>query len=545
MTLMHVADTIFFGGEILTVDTDLPTAEAIAVSQGRILALGSHAEVFKYKGVNTKEVNLQGKTILPGFVEAHAHPFGYGRIWGAPLINIRASHIPSYDAVIATIQRAVSKARSGQPLVFVGLDALRHTGMREPSLAELDEYAPENPLAVYTFNFHSLFVNSKMMQLIGLDEDTKDFPGGKYFRDAHGKLTGKMVEFAAFKNFQSICNLFGDERAFNELRNGLMRFALSGITTVGDIGIQEGAFAAYKKLFEQEPLPIRLRIYERASVDGPPPQTLTWGGNDVKVIGVKVWADGSPFVGTAWLSRPYLNSEVNLKGLSFPHNYHGHMNFDAEFLEKLIDRYAGLGCHIGTHVQGDQTIDVVLEIYAKSLQKYGKPKLPYRLEHCGTMREDQIRRALDLGVVCSFFVPHVFHWGDPIRDSLIGAERAADYMPAGTATRMGMRLSYHSDAPMTEPDPLLAIQTAVTRRTASGTVLGPHQCVDIDAAIKAMTIDAAFQLGMEDEVGSIAIGKRADFVVLRENPQKVGSEKLASIEVCGTWRDGRQIWQKN
>jgi predicted amidohydrolase YtcJ len=539
------ADTLFFGGNIFTIDGNAPSAEAIAVREGRILALGTEDEVRKFAGADTRMVDLDGHSLLPGFVEAHAHPFGYGRIWGKPLINIRASHIPTYDAVIATIKRRVARATEGEVLVFVGLDALSHEGMREPTLAELDALAPNNPLAIYTFNFHSLFVNTKLLELLNITEKTPDFPGGRYDRDEKGKMTGKMIEFAAFQNFSRICAQFGDDRAFRELAGGLWKFAKAGITTATDVGYHEGGLPAYEKLYKQETLPIRLRLYSRATFDGPLIEELDWGGDDVKMIGIKVWGDGSPFVGTAWVSRPYLNNEVTLKGLSLDRDHVGHMNYEPDKLRELIDRYARLGWQMSTHVQGDKTIDAVLDVYEDTLKKYGSGKSPYRLEHCGTMRDDQIQRAMDLGVVCSFFVPHVYHWGDPIRDALLGPERAANYMPAGSATRIGMRVSYHSDAPMTEPAPLLAIQTAVTRRTKSGDVLGADQRVTLDQALKAMTIDAAFHIGLDEEVGSLEIGKRADFVILESNPYEIAPEALATIKVSGTWLEGREVWSAN
>ena len=540
--MIAIADTLYFGGHILTMDRQQPEVQALAVRDGRIAALGTTQALESLVGLQTRRVDLKGRTLLPGFVEAHTHPFGYGRIWGEPLINIRASHIPSYDAVIATIQRRVAKAAPGEVLAFVGLDALRHQGMREPTLAEMDALAPNNPLAIYTFNFHALFFNSHMMELLGLDASTVDFPGGRYERDVKGDLTGKMVEFAAFRNFERVCQQFGSERGLRELSGGLWKFAHGGITTAADLGLQEGALSAYQQMWEKGAMPIRLRLYARAALDGPSIQQLNWGDFDVRMGGVKVWADGSPFVGTAWLSRPYLSTEVTLKGLSLPAGYSGHMNFEPERLQALIEHYVHQGWQVAIHVQGDQTMDAVLDVFDALQGKYPAPVRPHRIEHCGAVRDDQLVRIHSLGLVCSFFVPHVYHWGDAIKDSLLGPERAVNYMPAGSATRLGMRVSYHSDAPMTEPDPLLAIQTAVTRRTASGQVLGEHQRVSIDEALRAMTIDAAYQINLDEEVGSLELGKRADFVLLEQDPRHVDPEMLAAIKVCGTWIDGREVW---
>jgi predicted amidohydrolase YtcJ len=541
--MTQAADTIFFGGPILTIDPSQPQVQALAVRNGRILALGDLQAVEAEADAQTTRVNLAGQTLLPGFVEAHAHPFGYGRIWGEPLVNIRASHIPSYEAVLATIRRKISKSKPGEVLAFVGLDALRHEGMREPSLAELDALAPDNPIAVYTFNFHSLFLNTKMMGLLGLDENTADYPGGRHDRDAKGRLTGKVVEFAAFSNFERICQMFGSDRGQRELAGGLWKFAHSGITTAADLGLHDGAVAAYKFLYEKNQLPLRLRLYGRGSLETEALKQFDWGKDFVQMCGIKVWADGSPFVGTAWLSRPYLTTDITVKGMALPPGYCGHMNYSSDKLYELVEHLAGKGWQIATHVQGDQTMDTVLDVFEKVLKKHPQPNMPHRIEHCGTVRDEQLVRANDLGLVCSFFVPHVYHWGDPIQDALLGPERAGNYMPVGSATRLNMRLSYHSDAPMTEPDPLLSIQTAVTRRTASGTVIGEHQRVTIDQALRAMTIDAAYQIGMDKDVGSLEIGKCADFVVLSENPRDVAPETIAAIAVRGTWIDGRPVRQ--
>lgn len=372
---------VIFVGNIVTMDPARPAARALAVRGGRIVALGSEADVAAPNGPATRRVEPGDRCLLPGFVEAHAHPYGFGRVFGDPLVNVRASHIPSYDAVVATIRRRAAKAQAGEVLAFVGLDALRHTGMREPTLAELDEWAPRNPLAVYTFNFHALFVNSLMLERLGLDASTADFPGGRYERDPQGRLTGKMVEFAAFRGFESVCSLFGGDRRFAQLEASMRKFARNGITTSTDIGMNEGALAHYRRLYEQVPLPIRLRVFGRASIDGPLPTPLDWGGDMVRMIGIKAWADGSPFVGTARLSRPYLSSELTLKGIGLREGEVGHMNFEPAHLHAIIDRYFSRGWHVATHVQGDRTIDATLDVYEACIARHGRPALPPRLEH--------------------------------------------------------------------------------------------------------------------------------------------------------------------
>mgnify|MGYP002621681482 FL=1 len=234
---------------------------------------------------------------------------------------------------------------------------------------------------------------------------------------------------------------------------------------------------------------------------------------------------------------------VDADGNTLPPDNPGHMNYRPDELRRIIRAYAEQGQQISVHTHGDRTIDAVLDVYEEVLAACPQAKRPFRLEHCGTIRDDQIDRALRLGVVCSFFLPYLYYWGEALRDALLGPEAAARFVPSGTATRKGMRVSYHCDPPMTWPNAVLCLHLAVTRRSLAGNVIGAEERVDIDSALRAVTIDAASHIRMEDKIGSLEPGKYADLVLLDKNPRRQTPDDILSIRVLGTWLQGKRVWE--
>jgi predicted amidohydrolase YtcJ len=517
------ADVIFRGGTIVTVDESRPEAEALAVKDGRIMALGAAAAMEVHRGPDTEIVDVSTKTLLPGFVEAHGHLLWSGMVHGSPVVDIRAMTVPTFNAVLAKIRRRVAKSKAGEFLFFFGLDAQLHPGMRALTRQELDDICPDLPLAVQTSN-----TPQPTAGVIGKDED--------------GDLTGRLEESAAFIMCQAFYDHGGDERTEREFRNWIRKYAAAGITSATELLFQPFHLPFYEAAVADPDFPLRVRAYQvtndsRTTVHGPGERD-----GDFAVVGIKIVADGSPFVGNIWLSRPYLGTDVTIKGMGLTEGHTGHMSYETAVLSKLIEDYVALGWQMAVHTQGDRTVDVVLDAYERALAKHPRDDHRFRLEHCATMREDQIARANELGVVCSYFLAHLYYWGQALRDHLLGPERTADYMPVGMAARSGMRMSFHSDAPMTEPSPLLSMQIGVTRQHQSGDVLGPDQRVDVDTAIKAVTLDAAYQIFLDDKVGSLEVGKEADIVVLDRNPRSVPPDEIASIAVEATYKSGRLAW---
>ena len=536
-----MAATRILVGDVVTMDPALPRAGAVAFEGDRILAVGQREEVLRMAGPDTRLHDLGARTILPGFVEAHGHPLWSALVWGEPVIDIRAEHTPTYAAALAKIGRRVAKAAPGEFLMAVGLDPTLHAGMQEPTVDELDALAPHNPLALVLFNFHGVYANTAASRACGLDGALDPHVASQIRRDDAGR-PWKVTEDAGEVVRNAFFERCGKERSLREAADWVGKFSRAGYTTASEMGTLQEWQGFIPALMQQHALPIRIRAYERAIKDRPFWSRAGAGDDRYALIGMKIWADGSLFVGNVGLSRPYLNTDVTIRRMGMPPDNPGHMNYSRADLLAMIEAAAARGFQLSVHTQGDATVDVVLDCYAEVLAQHPEAARPFRLEHCTAMRADQVVRAHGMGVVCSFFNTLAYFWGDTLRDEMLGQARGDAVLPSGTAARVGMRASYHCDSPMTWPDALLCVQFGVTRRTKLGTVLGADEAVDVAAALRAVTIDAAYQLRMDDRIGSLVPGKLADAVVLGADPLGVDPLTLAGIPVLGTFLGGEPVW---
>ena len=289
------------------------------------------------------------------------------------------------------------------------------------------------------------------------------------------------------------------------------------------------------------PLP-RIAAYQQALTPDMTVEPMNIENDRLWMAGVKIHADGSPFIGNIWLSQPYLDNEITRVNMNLPPGHTGSVNYPQAHFEKMVRNYVSQGWQMTIHTQGDRTIDMVLDLLDEIVSEDTRPVYRFRLEHCALMRDDQIERAVRMGVLASFFINHITHWGAPIEDVLFGPERAAHYIPAGTAAKQGMRISLHADTPMTDPSCLELMQAAMTRRANDGRCLGPGERLEAQTALRAVTIDAAYQIGKEDVLGSISPGKHADFVVVDANPLQTDSNRIRDIKIQQTWLAGERVW---
>jgi len=251
--------------------------------------------------------------------------------------------------------------------------------------------------------------------------------------------------------------------------------------------------------------------------------------------------DGSPYTGGAAFAEPYLNTDVTLTRMELRPNHHGKVNYSEESLLQTLTKYHNNGYQIAIHAQGEIAIQMILNAFTEILEKYPRPDHRHRLEHNALITNNQIIQAQKLGLTLSFFMDHVYFYGEQL-PQIVGADRAARFMPLGSAFAAGHRASIHTDNPATPVDPFRVISTAVTRKTKNtGVILGPAERVTIDDALKAVTINAAWQLFEDAQRGSITIGKAADFVLLSHNPLRVQIENLKDISVLCTWIDGNKV----
>ena len=534
--------TLFYGGQIVSMDAAATNPEAVVVKNGRIVFVGPLTGAQGHISADTARVDLKGSTLLPGFIDAHSHPLWAAKTRGAPVVDIRAEVVPTHDAVLAKIERRVAAAEPGEFLLFFGLDAQLHDGFREPTRAELDVMAPENPLGIQTSNCHALFMNSAGFAACGIDEATPTPTGSVIERDGEGVPTGKIAEAITWRALETFYQAWGDGRLNAEFKTTIDQFIQNGITTTTEHLYLPFYKAYYLSALKQGwPLP-RIAAYQQAVTSDMQVEPMDIGPDRLWMAGVKIHADGSPFIGNIWVTEPYLENAVTQGRMGLSPNHIGGPNYPHAYFEDMLRTYVSQGWQMTIHTQGDRTIDMVLDLLEQVLKETPKLDHRFRLEHCALMRVDQIDRAISLGVLGSFFINHITHWGAPIEDVLFGPERAAHYVPAGSAVTKGMRISLHADTPMTDPSCLELMQAAMTRIAGDGRCVGPSERLDAVDALRAVTIDAAFQIGKEEVLGSISQGKHADFVILAENPLTTDPAELRNIIVQQTWLAGECIW---
>lgn len=535
-------ETIFYGGTIITVDDSAPNPEAVVTRDGRIAFVGSHAGAESLLGEDPERIDLAGKFLLPGFIDAHSHPLWAAKTRGAPVVDIRAETVPTFEAVLAKIERRVAAAKPEEHLLFFGLDAQLHEGFEALTRQRLDEIAPDNPVGVQTSNCHALYLNSAGFDACGINEETPTPTGSIVERSDCGRPTGKIAEAITWQALETFYQAWGDDRLNDEFKATIDEFIRNGITTTTE-HLYLPFYKAYylSALKKGWPVP-RIAAYQQAVVPDMRVELMNIGDDRLWMAGVKIHADGSPFIGNIWLSEPYLENEMTLVNMDLKPGHTGSVNYPRAYFEEMVRNYVSQGWQMTIHTQGDRTIDMVLDLLEIVLGEYQRPYHRFRLEHCALMRDDQIERAVQMGVLSSFFINHITHWGAPIEDALFGPERAAHYVPAGTAAKRGMRISLHADTPMTDPSCLELMQAAMTRQTNDGRCIGRDECLNAETALRAVTIDAAYQIVKEDVLGSIAEGKHADLVVLDANPLTTDPDCLRDITVKQTWLAGECVW---
>jgi predicted amidohydrolase YtcJ len=532
---MADADVVITG-TVLTVDDARPTAEALAVAEGRIVAVGRRSDVVAFVGPNTQTVDVGDGCVMPGFIEAHGHPLMEAIALSDRLVDIRPVTMRDAGDVVDAIRSEVAR-RGSDGAYLNGWDSLLQPGLPEPTLSWLDEIAPDSPLVIIHNSGHKAFFNSCVAKRAGLNRDTADPKGARFGRDAHGDLDGTAEETGAV--FPLLRGAINPSDYPAMLLAECARLNKAGLTTSSEMAFDPALRPLVNGLHDQ--LTVRLRTYEVSNPQMATDATPGQGDDMVRQVGIKIWVDGSPWIGNIDLSFPYLDTDAT-RTIGVTPGSCGHANYTPEQLTEIVGAYFPLGWPMACHVQGDAGVDTILDVYEEALRQHPRDDHRLRLEHVGAIRDEQLQRAADLGVTCSIFVDQIHYWGDVIVDGLFGEERGSRWMPAGSAVATGMRISLHNDPPVTPEEPLRNISVAVTRIAPSGRVLGPEERLTVDQAIRAQTIDAAWQLFSDDVIGSLEVGKYADMVVLSADPRAVPPEQIADIDVRATYLAGRRVY---
>ncbi|WP_051166337.1 amidohydrolase [Amycolatopsis orientalis] len=534
-------DLVVLGGTVLTLDRGGTRASALAARDGRIAEVGDDRAIAALAGPDTTVLDLAGRAVVPGFVESHNHPSFFGMALAAPV----DAGSPPNDRISDIADRVRQAARDFGPGEWIKgfrYDDTLLADNRHPTRHDLDPASPGNPVLLTHVTGHFSVANSAALRAVGITAATPDPPGGVIARDERGEPTGLLIETAAFL-VNSAMPAQGPDELAHALQLADAEYLRNGVTSVHDTGIGliggEQELAAYRMLTRAGKLRTRVHGYLFHTLvpglaEGTPEPPDPSDPDGFTMNGVKIVADGSIQGRTGCLAEGYTCDPGE----------HGMMLLEPDDLSRRIAALDAAGWQVAVHGNGDAAIDAIIDGYARLGAPEGTGRR-HRIEHCQTAREDQLDRMAENGIAASFFIKHVYYWGDRHRDVFLGPERARRISPLASARSRGIHFGLHSDTPVTPVPPLEGIWCAVARQTSSGRLLGPEQAIDVEAALRGYTIDAAYLAGEEASKGSLEVGKLADLIVLSEDPTTVDPSRIRDLTVDATVIGGQLVWQRD
>lgn len=541
--------TMYYNGDILTMEGDSATyVEALVVREGKILFVGSKEEAMKAAGEAHQMIDLKGQTMLPGFIDAHGHVFASG------IQALAANLLPPPDGKGATIPDLISLTKdwSGKNqkiidkigwIIGFGYDDAELKEKRPPLASELDQISKDIPVMLLHQSGHSATLNTKGLELAGINEATPDPPGG-VIRRLKGSKTpdGTLEESALFGPLFKVFGKIDSTGNTNIVRAGIESYIKFGFTTAQEGRASNVAVEAMKKMAAANELPIDIYAYpdiqnELAYMEktGVQPNYT----NHFRIAGVKLSTDGSVQGKTAYLSKPYKVPPPGAKK-----DYRGYSAFpNVTDYDTLVDAAFKNNWQIITHCNGDAAMDMYIRAVRKAANRYGNNNRRSVMIHAQTVREDQLDSMKVLGIIPSFFGMHTFYWGDWHLNETLGKERAFHISPAMSTLKRGMIFTQHHDAPVAFPDAFRILSATVNRVSRTGEIIGPDQRVPVYIALKSITAWAAYQAFEENLKGTLKEGKLADFVILDRNPLKIEPMDLSNLKVISTIKEGKTIYE--
>lgn len=537
------APVLVTGAHIITMNAQAPVAEAMLVADGRITWLGSLSDAPEAAD-GVERLVLDGKVVVPGFVEPHMHlpPLAMMHDFS----NIGPNRFETTDAALAQLAKDAQATPVGEWVVGRQFDPSLQTGPDYLTAAMLDQVSTDHPVFVYNTSLHLGYCNSVALNIAGIDASTPDPQGAEIGRDSQGNPNGVLKAGPAM----ALVVRHNSKLKHGNIAEGCLSVLgqanAVGITTLCDQGT--GMFQGVKELDVYQSMRDSGRMTARfrysvsqAMADRWDEAQLTWGEGDewVRRTGWKIVSDGSNQGRTGLQREAFIGSEgENAKGMAY---------IEKDVLDGAVERRLREGWAVCVHANGDAAIDRALDAFAKAKAKGLDPAAKRcRIEHCSILHDEQIEKMAELGLSPSFLIGHVHYWGKAFVEDIFGLEKASKLDRTGACEDQGIRWSLHSDDPVTEMNPLRCMENAVVRNMwRSDELLAPEERVPAAAALRAMTIDAAWQCHSDHEVGSLEAGKFADFVVLAENPLTVAPETLGEIKVLETWVGGRQVFSLN
>lgn len=532
-----MADTVFLNGQVVTVDADNQVAQAVAVQGNRIVAVGTNEEVKRWVTKATQVIDLQGKSLLPGFIDAHLHISIYGT--NKLGVDCKARGIRSVRDLLEALQEQARQTPPGEWVRASGFDENRMAEKRYPTLAELDQVTTAHPVFVMRTCAHHSVVNSLAMARAGYDRDTPDPQGGRIDRDADGNLTGFLVETAHMKMFETAG--FSEEEFRLGLRLASEDFVAQGITSIHDAGGYGAAnFRAMQKAVQSGDVKVRIyaiicalnqsEAFVRRMIDA---GVVTGTGDHRFRIGpAKVFTDGASIAPTMAMREPF-EGRADDRGILY---------YEQDELNTILGEAHAKGYQITAHAQGDRAIEMLLNCFEAALAAHPRTNHRHRIEHAGVSAPDLVQRMARLGVVPIPNPAFLYDHGDSYVRHI--GERVGHMFPVRDLMDHGIVAAGASDAPVTDFNPLVGIHAAVNRLSKSGQEVGVNQRVSLMEAIRLYTWNGAYASFEEGVKGSIEPGKLADLIVLDGRILDIPPERIKEMQVELTMIDGECVYQK-
>jgi predicted amidohydrolase YtcJ len=521
-------ELILYNGNIWTVNDKMPRAQALAISGDRILAVGSNDEIVRLAAGLSKKIDLGGKAVFPGFIDAHAHPCESG----VNHLRMVACDMDSIADIEAALRKRAAQTPAGQWVLGFLYDDGKTP--RPLSLQDLDAAVPDHPVQVRHRGGHTIFVNSLALKLAGVDEHTPDPPGGRFEHDAAGHLTGHVGDkaTASFERLIAFTPTRDDYREGAKLISKI--FSSKGVTSAGDALTMPANLQGYQDARDAGEL--RMRVCCHMVVDcidqmmGAGIHT-GFGDEWVRIGAVKQFADGSISERTAWLSEPYIGIP----------DYHGLQVTSRDQLYENARKAHAAGWQLATHANGDLAIDMVLGVYEQVQREMPRPDARYRLEHCTLLNDSLLQRMKALQAIPVPFSGYVYFHGDVMH--FYGEQRTEHMFPMRDFLNHGLQPPDSSDYTASPSDPMMWLRSQVTRTDIKGNVWGANQKLSVEEAIRCATINGAHATFEEKVKGSLEPGKLADLVVLADDPFKVDPLNLQKIGVERTMVGGKWVFE--
>lgn len=517
---------IYYNGDFITLENQ--DTEAIMIENDTITKVGKKEEVFNLKDNETKLINLHENTMMPSFIDTHGHFFAVAN----NLLNVSLSDCRSFKEIQDKLYnyKIQENIKDGEWIVANGYDHNNLLEGKHITKEILDDVIQNNPIIIQHTSGHSGILNTKALEKFNITINTKSPEGGK-IEKINNKLTGYLEE-NAFLEYQKKVSMPSKEKLLKSLIKAQKKYASYGITTLQEGYMIDELVDIYKELVEEKQLFLDVVAFTDKKLDNKIkkefPNNLREYCNNFKIGGFKIFLDGSPQGRTAWMRTPYIDDE----------NYYGYGTMKDNEVEDAIKKSLDENMQILAHCNGDKAAEQYIEAIKNVNQDIAKIR-PV-LIHGQFLGLDQLEDIRKLGIIPSYFIAHTYYWGD-VHIRNFGLARANSICPLKSSLDKNIIFTLHQDAPVIEPNMFETIWCAVNRITKDGKVLGSDEIIEVLDAIKAVTINAAYQYFEENKKGSIREGKKADLIIVDKNPLKIDKNEIRKIKVLETIKDGEKL----